>query len=435
MAFPNVDQLLARFRDLGAERVFCKRMSENDNSKQQIYLGSDFEVLSFFPYGQITAYTELKDPNFKAPLMFFWVDSEIIDSATHTQLILYPAYPEVRLSGFLLGCKSAPSAHLQAVPKNLRRGRDGRVLVFGTTGDGRTLAHLAAEGTPLAQELLAEFERAPPAGLFLELTLPIGSASNKARVLDALRQIHLSGFLSSRRRNIAGEVIDYKAPNGGGYTLEALLGITPNGDAEPDYLGWEIKAHSQSRITLLTPEPKGGFYAANGAKAFVMRYGHPLPNGSTYFTGTHYVGKRCQATGLLLEIAGFDPLTPTKLEVGGSIRLLDKRGNEAASWAFAQLLTHWNRKHAFAAYVPYISQADPRAYRYESPILMGEHTDFAKYLSALNSGAIAFDPGSKVTPQPNGKTRIKARSQFRITTKHLAQLYSKLTSEPLVAVR
>ena len=76
MVFANVSQLIARFKDLGAERIFCKHLAENDNSKQQIYLGGNFEVLSFFPHGEITAFPELKFPNFKATLDFYWVDSE-----------------------------------------------------------------------------------------------------------------------------------------------------------------------------------------------------------------------------------------------------------------------------------------------------------------------------------------------------------------------
>lgn len=67
-----------------------------------------------------------------------------------TQLILYPAYPEVRLSGFLAGCRTAPSEHLQQIPRDQRRGTDGRVLVFGTTNDKRTLACLAPENSPLS---------------------------------------------------------------------------------------------------------------------------------------------------------------------------------------------------------------------------------------------------------------------------------------------
>lgn len=48
MVFVSEAQLVARFKALGANRIFCKHLAENDNSKQQIYLGGNFEVLSFF---------------------------------------------------------------------------------------------------------------------------------------------------------------------------------------------------------------------------------------------------------------------------------------------------------------------------------------------------------------------------------------------------
>jgi len=431
MSFQNAEQLLARFRELGAERVFCKHLSENDNSKQQIYLGGSFEALSFFPHGEITAFADLKRPNFKASLDFYWVGAATIEQASGTQLILYPKYPEVRLSGFLSGCKTAPAEHLQQIPREERRGIDGRVLVFGTTKDNRTLAYLAPANTPLANELLKEFIDTPPEGLFLELTLPVGSNQNRDAVLEALRRIHVAGFHDSCRRNKQGIVIPYRASNGGGYTLEALLGITPNGKSEPDYLGWEIKGHSTNRVTLMTPEPNGGFYGERGAKEFVERYGHDVKDGGMYFTGGHKVGIPCEATGMTLTVFGFDPLSPKKFNVDGAIVLVDSGGNEAASWGFAQLLTHWNRKHAFAAYVRYSSMKAPIAYRYETPVLMGEHTDFIRYLNALCAGAIIFDPGSKVTRAKTAQSTVKARSQFRINTRDLALLYQKLTEEKI----
>jgi hypothetical protein len=131
MSFQNAGQLLARFREPGAEQVFCKHLSENDNSKQQIYLGGSFEALSFFPHGEITVHVELKLPNFKASLNLFWVGAETVERAPGTQLILYPKYPEVRLSGFLSGCKTAPAEHLRQIPREERRGTDGRVLILG----------------------------------------------------------------------------------------------------------------------------------------------------------------------------------------------------------------------------------------------------------------------------------------------------------------
>jgi len=220
--------------------------------------------------------------------------------------------------------------------------------------------------------------------------------------------IHAGGFHDSCKMYADGSILPYKAPNGGGLTLEALLGIPPNSRAEPDYLGWEIKSHSTNRVTLMTPEPNGGFYGENGSKAFVERYGHDVKDGGMYFTGGHKVGVPCVATRMTLQVSGFDPADPKLFDVSGAIRLVDCDGNEAASWAFAQLLTHWNRKHAFAAYVRYKPQKLPISYRYDTPVLMGEHTDFNKYLRALCAGAIVFDPGSKVTQARTPQSKVKA---------------------------
>jgi hypothetical protein len=74
----------------------------------------------------------------------------------------------------------------------------------------------------------------------------------------------------------------------------------------------------------------------------------------------------------------------------------------------------------------------PIAYRYDTPVLMREHTDFNKYLNALCSGAIIFDPGSKVSNAMTPQSTVKPRSQFRISLKNLGMLYQKLTAESIV---
>jgi hypothetical protein len=53
MAFESLDELLRCFRDHGATRVVAKQLAENDNSKQQIYLGGSFEVLQLLPQASI----------------------------------------------------------------------------------------------------------------------------------------------------------------------------------------------------------------------------------------------------------------------------------------------------------------------------------------------------------------------------------------------
>ncbi len=48
MSIPSLEALLARFQALGAQRVLCKRLAENDNSKQQVYLGHGFDAVGLF---------------------------------------------------------------------------------------------------------------------------------------------------------------------------------------------------------------------------------------------------------------------------------------------------------------------------------------------------------------------------------------------------
>jgi hypothetical protein len=69
-------------------------------------------------------------------------------------------------------------------------------------------------------------------------------------------------------------------------------------------MGWEMKAYSGDRITLMTPEPDGGMYGENGVKAFVREYGNPTGNDTLYFTGTHRADCRNTKTGLTLSVRG-----------------------------------------------------------------------------------------------------------------------------------
>jgi hypothetical protein len=106
--------------------------------------------------------------------------------------------------------------------------------------------------------------------------------------------------------------------------------------------------------------------------------------------------------------------------------LTDANGNISAGWTFNGLITHWSRKHAAAAYVPYKKYpAIPPDYQYNSPVLLGEETEFHLFLSAMERGDVVFDPGSKVEQASTPKSRVKARSQFRVSLKKLSCLYKK----------
>ena len=430
-SFADLDTLLARFAQLGAKKIFCKFLAENDNSKQQIYLGGSFEVLKQLVFGQIKAHSDLKTPNFKAPVPLYWIDAQgQTEAASGTQLILYPKYPEIRLSGFLNGCTIAPNASMQVVPKANRRfnnGSDGRVL-FLAVSDDKVFAFLALADSLIANELASTPERisVKAVGALREI-ISLKAQNSRTLLLDRLRLIHAAGWHNSMRLDKFGMRVAYQAPNGGGYTLEALFGIVPNSRAAPDFDGWEIKGYSNSRITLMTPEPNAGYYGEHGVAEFLRKYGRRLPNDVIYFTGTHRCGIKSEASGQTLITDGFNIETGEITNVDGGLHLIDSGGELSAAWTFSGLIDHWCRKHSAAVYVPYESSGSkPPEYKYKSPVTMAEGSTFNLFLAAIASGEVIYDPAPKLTNASSLKSKAKARSQFRINFKNLNILYERI---------
>jgi hypothetical protein len=274
------------------------------------------------------------------------------------------------------------------------------------------------------------------AGVFVRIAIVTGEtvAANRARLLDELCRISRLGWIDSKRLDSTDSLMPCNAPHCGGYTLEAELGITPNGLSEPDLHGWEIKTHTvksferdtSSRITLMTPEPTGGFYAHEGVIAFVEKYGYPDVagrEGRLNFGGSFRRGIRLPRTGLRMELIGYDDATGKIIDPDGGIALLDDDDSEAAIWRFADLLGHWGRKHALAIYVPTMRrELMTRQYRYSDTVRMGTGTTFDRFLSAVCSGKIIYDPGIKVEGYPDHLS-TKRRSQFRLKSGELSCLY------------
>jgi hypothetical protein len=109
----------------------------------------------------------------------------------------------------------------------------------------------------------------------------------------------------------------------------------------------------------------------------------------------------------------------------GYIALVDSNENETASWSFTSMLKHWNRKHNQACYVPSLSDtADERKYKYEDRVILATGTDFQLFLAQMAIGNIYYDPGIKmenILTHP----KIKKRSQFRVKSKFLNNLYNE----------
>lgn len=433
-----LDQMAAN----GATRFYAKQLAANDNSKNQIYLGGGFGALNIIPHGEIagdsSALAGSVRDRAKAPVHFFWMGGGQPSPAPNAQLILYPKYPEVRMSGFLLRARNAPNELMSSRA-------EGRVMVLGICPDGRVLGDVRGPDDPLSHRLADLAPGLSRTGVFLDLTpLRQGLSDTRAELVRAFAEIHRRGWIPSCKIGRSGRPEPYSARNGGGYTLEAQLGISPNGYAEPDYLGWEVKQYSvgdfvkyqpKSPVTLMTPEPTGGYYRDAGVEAFLRRYGYPDKSGKAgriNFGGIYAVGRDFHAdTGLKLTMEGFDAVSGKITDMDGRLELTGRDGEPAAIWYFRNILNHWNRKHAKAAYIPSLMRMPPPEYRYGGIVQLCEETDVLLLLAAIASGSAYYDPGIKMERAEAVKPVIKRRSQLRVKHGGLEALYRRFDVEDL----
>lgn len=424
----DLKKLKLLFVENGCSKIYVKQLSPNDNSKNQVYFGGSFDILNILPISEIKneAAGDWNKERFKASIKFSWIGEDgNFYPAPNSQLILYPKYPEVRFSGFLAKCKNPPS---ELMTQRLA----DRLLFFGVAKDGTVLGFVTAPDSILAQEF-KKVTSITEHGVFKVVELPV-VANNKVKLISELLRIHQLGWIKSKRLDGQGNILPCESSNCGGYTLEAELGITPNGYSEPDFLGWEIKQFGVANffkidsaiITLMTPEPTDGIYKTEGAEAFIRKYGYIDRTGRIdrmNFGGIHKSGLRHPLTNLKMQLIGFDSESEKIRNTNGRIALVDINNNEAASWSFSSLLLHWNRKHNQACYVPSLSETENlRQYKYGNNVILGTGTDFQLFLGQMAKGNIYYDPGIKME-NISSKPTIKKRSQFRIKSKHLTNLY------------
>lgn len=224
------------------------------------------------------------------------------------------------------------------------------------------------------------------------------------------------------------------------------MGIIPNAKSEHDYLGDEVKQYNVTNLerinsgilTLMTPEPTGGYYKSAGVEAFVRKFGYPDMTGQAgredrlNFGGIHKVGEFHDRTKLAIVLQGFDADAGKIKDATGGIALVSREGEEAAVWGYADIMAHWNRKHAKAVYIPSVCSMVPdRKYRYGHLVRIANGTDFVNYLQAMARGKVYYDPGIKLE---NASTvpRTKRRSQFRIRSADLSALYHSFETIDLI---
>ena len=423
-------------REVGARRFWGKILAANDNSKNQIYLGAGFGALNVLPHGAIEVCNAdiggAVRQRSKANLEFRWISPNGITPAPHAQMILYPRYPEVRLSGLLRSSEGAPSNIINSRHAN-------RVIIFGVTEAGYILAYAAEQDSAVSLELAGVTD--DHVGVFIPLDRYLAADRDGPReaLLREILRIHRLGAITGQKLHppAPGTKRPYKAKNAGGMTLEAEFGILPNSISGPDFEGWELKAFLTSRVggmnaknraTLLTPAPTRGLYC-DDFRSLMDRYGYQTGNpekGRRDLSGSFRVASHNNAplipnrTGLRLVLSGYDFDLKKIVDMGESLRLIDSDGNIAADWKIADLVSHWSRKHAQAAYVPYAFDRDANTYSYSAGTYLGTGTDPIRFLSSLAEGAISFEPGLWIA----NKGR-KQRHQFRVLHRDLEKLYDK----------
>ena len=142
MSYANLELLKQNFKDLGCKEVIVKLLAQNqDNEKNQIYMGYSNELLSLFP-GKVSFRTPSESRSKSGSVAgkaivehrfeFYWIENGKAPAlAPKAKIIDYFQYPEMRFSGFLSGCANSPDA----LRRDSQDGYGRRVLVLGFADD------------------------------------------------------------------------------------------------------------------------------------------------------------------------------------------------------------------------------------------------------------------------------------------------------------
>ena len=443
----SIEQISETLRRLGAEQVLVKPLALNqDNDKNQIYLGTDDSLLALFPgrLGYRAESTSSKKRH-SAPgvgkevleMNFSWVlPNGEEERAPEAKLIFYLQYPELRFSGFLKGSPRSPRA--------LRREEQdpfGRRVLLLAIRDEDVLGVVVTDAdNPNVVTELEHLDLMPGQRLLRHFPLSASPRSpNLDQLVSEVREI--SNYWHEACVLKAGESapIPRQAQQGSGWTLEALLGIPMNGTKGPDKYGYEIKVlPSSGPVSLITSEPDFGWRKERGLTDYLHEFGWPgaKNDGSFRFNGKHNTLRPYDRSGAIVVIDHWDPISNGPDGTGEPNVLLvhTKTDTVIAGWTFESLAAKWSKKHSGCVYVEYERQPDTGlavAYRYGPRAHIGQGTSINHLLRSLASGSIYLDPGDRVNFDGAAKARMQWRTSGSrrepITTK-LADLYQRFTT-------
>jgi hypothetical protein len=454
----SINEVKALLHGLGVEVAILKVLPKNANDKNQIYLASDFGVLydlfdlSFAERGGSSSETKRRFSSTDSILeavfnSFQWIarDGRAV-AARKVKAIIYPQYPEARLSGLQSVENTMPQSLSVAYTKAFPEAK--RLLVLGKLPLGKCVGLVyLGYGEKFEAELAAlpGFERA-------RACKRLDIQQTNSSKLEAKLKTVLGKRFDGCRMGTLGQKLAFSGTQVCGYTLEHALGIIPNSDSNGDLYGIELKTHTQAKVTLFTPEPDGGLYAKDFGE-FMRTYGRADKDGNLRVTGIHRAGVMCSQSQLTLMVrelrksdgtmVSYDPNTPLTPKVDGvDVALLDSAGNTAASWSLGRLMNCWGAKHNEVVYIPAIKSENPNTearlagHEYEisfsSTVMWCNNTSAERLLKAIQDGVIFLDPAPKL--HRTSPSQNKRRAQWRVNdiAKAASALYQTVEFKTIV---
>ena len=440
----NFEKVKGLFRERGVSVIYSKELAlKQDNDKNQLYLGKSLnEISNILPIKiderGVSSSSNKRRSKFGQPisegrLNFCWMErSGSLFQAPHAKIIDYFQYPEIRFSGFLKDCKKAPMALRRTHQEKFGK----RILLFGISDEQLVLGMILTEAEDPVVKAWPQLPNLAASPVLKVIHLDdTGIISNRDALLEELKLIFDMGWVNGQRLK-KGESgpIPFRGSQGGGYTLEALLGVLPNALQAPDKYGYEIKSKSKSnRVSLMTPTADRGFEGDkknNTFRQFMERYGWPCTNNRDQicFNGTHYNNIECKSSGMTLNVEGYDPENSEFTLDASDVQVaLTKSGEKspAAAWSLYQMIKAWSKKHAAAAYVSTEKKSSLNQYRYGRKIWIAEGTRVEKLFDAICRRHVVYDPGHKIREDGKPKVRPQWRLIWNQNMEGFKSLYDK----------
>lgn len=425
----RLDELVSLLSAHGAQEALIKPLRKNHNDKNQIYSAAGFDPV--YPMFDVTfslrgASTSRKKGSRTMGKFipeavfrkFSWIDStgrEI--PAREAKMIIYAQYPETRLSGFQTVENTMPET--LSVDFTKQHPDIARYLVLGRRGAGEVIAVMVADPGQRFRGEVASLPNATGSRVWKHLRVGRNVSAALERMLCEVANRPVPGCrLDANRKSLP-----FNGTQVCGYTLEHELGIVPNSDKNGDFEGIELKAHTQNKVTLFTPEPDMGFYAEDFAK-FMLTYGYEAKPGEFRLTGIHRVGVRCEKSALTLKIVNHERGASIAAAADKDVHvgLYDDQGRLAAGWSLERLLNCWSAKHNESVYVR-ASKArceDPELLaaghkymvEFSDRVMWCHETSAEQLFEALYAGTLFLDPAPKYCPE--NASLNKRRSQWRV---------------------